>query len=333
MDSIFCTVLSKSRVYQFIAFYFSLENNMKEFRLFVLCIDDETHFLLKKMKLRHLILTHVSELENEYLLKIKKERKLNEYCWTLKPIYIESLMSSFGRVTYTDSDLFCWSDPTVIFHNQPHCSVLLSRHTLYLPTLPLKEIKFRQELFGNYNSGFISFRKDEVGIASIQFWKQRCLEYCHEKGISGSFGDQTYLNYLPSLFPRVCDITTPGVNHGLWDFRLYKFHIKNNQVYVDDAKLIIYHFSGCRIVSEDNIVLVHHIPDNRAIISFESKEIGLPIIYPTYKHILIRVIELVKNVDPGFIGYENMAATDTGGKTLSGDIAITKQKKQPTKKD
>jgi len=290
---------------------------MKNFRLFVLCIDGETHALLKKMKLRNLVLTHVSELENESLLKIKKQRKLNEYCWTLKPIYIESLMSnysSFKRVTYTDSDLFCWSDPSVIFLNQPHCSVLLSRHTLYLPSLPLQEIKFRQELFGNYNSGLISFKNDEIGLASIRFWKQRCVKYCHEKGISKSFGDQTYLNYLPSLFPRVCDIITPGVNHGLWDFEMYKFHIQKDQVYVDDAKLIIYHFSGCRIVSKDSILLVHHVPDRRAILSFESKKIRLPIIYPIYKQILKRGIEFVRNVDPGFNGYEGIAVTGTGKK-------------------
>ena len=33
------------------------------------------------------------------------------------------------RVTYVDADLFFFSDPSVIFQNQPHCSVLYPEET------------------------------------------------------------------------------------------------------------------------------------------------------------------------------------------------------------
>ena len=67
---------------------------------------------------------------------LKEERKIHEYCWTLKPVLCEHVMthySSIKRVTYLDSDLYFWENPSKIFKNQPNCSVLLSIEEKYKP--------------------------------------------------------------------------------------------------------------------------------------------------------------------------------------------------------
>ena len=292
MKNVLCTVLSKSKFYQGLALYYSLVNSMEDFRLYILCMDDTTYRLLEQMKPKHVVITHVRELEKGSLLDIKKQRKLHEYCWTLKPVYIENLMIKHPliiRITYVDADLFFWSDPAEIFKNQPYCSVLLSRGDPYYPTRTLKFINYKRELYGNYNSGFVSFKNDQIGLSSVQFWKENCLERCSDIPISGSFGDQTYLNFLPVLFPRVCDIATPGVNIGHWNCPKYNFYVKNGELFIDESKLICYHFSGFKITGKGKMKL-----------KYEAKSNNLPFIYDIYKKTINRIVSYVEQINPGF---------------------------------
>ena len=187
-EHIFCTVISRFRLYQAVALFCSLQEVITDHIIYVLCVDDETHRLISRMGWQRIRLLHICELKNESLNQLKKNRRMNEYCWTLKPLLIEAVFSrdpQIDRVTYVDADLFFFSDPSVIFKNQPHCSVLLSRGDIVIPSLEPENKKRLQALMGKYNSGFISFKRDETGLECLKWWKKSCLKSCVSKPEAG----------------------------------------------------------------------------------------------------------------------------------------------------
>lgn len=138
VTSAYCTVLSKGRLYQAVALFKSLEQVDQDSPIFILCMDEDTHRVLQKLKMKQLNLVPVAALENELLLKLKETRDQSEYCWTMKPIFLQAVLNSnpeLERVTYIDGDLFFYADPSPIFENQPDCSVLLSRGDIVIPSL------------------------------------------------------------------------------------------------------------------------------------------------------------------------------------------------------
>ena len=289
MENVFCTVLSNRRLYQALALIRSLGHVMKEdFMFYALCIDDETYSLLKTLNWKNVHVIHDKDLSKD-ILALKKERKLHEYCWTLKPIIIEKVMTEYSfvsRVTYLDSDLYFWKSPHVIFQNQPDCSVLLTKEEKAKATK-----KTSKKSTGKYNSGFLSFKRDEVGLACLQWWKEKCLESCVIDFKAGKFGDQSYLDEMPELFAKVCDITTPGVNIGPWNFRKYHYHVYQEKLYMNQYPLVFFHFSGLRVLAKNQIKLIH------------NSEKNLPFFFKIYKYELNKVIHTVEKVNPNFDGF------------------------------
>ena len=295
MDSVYCTIVSKSRLYQFLSLIVSLTKVRDgNFQFFVLCVDDHAYNLLNKLNWKNVNLFHEKEV-SEYIVSLKKDRKIHEYCWTLKGVFIEAILNQYPevmRVTYMDSDLYFWGDPEWIFNNQSNCSVLLSKEEKFNPEWTHKFTKRIKKITGEYNSGFISFKRSELGNTCLKWWKEKLLEYCKIDFKKGTFGDQKYLNEMPELFEGVCDIATPGVNIGPWNYLKYQFTNKKNQVFIDQNKLIFYHFSGVRVIKkQDKIEFTHY------------SEKNTPFVYDIYFHVLSQIIKMVEQVDPEFNGF------------------------------
>ncbi len=143
MTSAYCTVLSKGRLYQAIALFGSLKAVQADAPIFTLCMDQDTYDVLQAMRQDNVTLIQVSALENEELLELKRTRDQSEYCWTVKPVFLEFVLDGhpeLERVTYIDADLFFFADPRAIFDNQPDCSVLLSRGDIVIPSFGKQEI-------------------------------------------------------------------------------------------------------------------------------------------------------------------------------------------------
>ena len=283
-----CMVLSKYRLYQGIALYRSLSDTHKDFKVFILCMDDETYEVLKLLDLEKITLVKSYKLENKILLEKKAERKLNEYCWTLKPLFLEYIMANtdLERVTYIDADLYFFSDCSKIFEDAPRSSVLLSNHDFP------KNLSHITDRCGKYNSGFISFKRDKDGLRCLAWWKGKCLYWCGDKTEKGKFGDQKYLDNMPLLSKRVCEVRTPGVNIAPWNHEKYRFSINNGEVYINEFKLIFYHYCGFRVVNKNNFVLTLDI-DKKLI----------PIIYTPYTTAIQKAIDDIEKIKPDFDGY------------------------------
>lgn len=293
--SVFCTVLSSKRLIQAIACYLSLFNVKEDFKLFVLCVDDECYKYMKDFKSTQIVCSKIDDLNRSDIMSIKSSRKLNQYCWTLKPAFINYLFKQnkeIERITYIDSDLLFFQNPEIIFKNQPNKSVLISDGKIFLPKCSRELIRYIQNKTGNYNSGFISFKRDMNGIMCCKWWDEKCIESCTEKPDEDTFGDQKYLDYMPCLFDNVGEITTPGVNIGHWNSQKYEYSFINDEVMINNYRLIVYHFSGFRIIDKNNMVQIH-----------EKDRVNLPFIYDIYKKLLIDIIEDLEKNNPNYKDY------------------------------
>lgn len=301
-ESVFCMVVSRTRLIQAIACFLSLYKTMDNFKVYILCVDEKCYEFLKKINFDKIVLVTISELNREDLLAIKASRKLNQYCWTLKPGFIKytlTLEESIKRVTYIDSDLFFYKNPNIIFENQPYASVLLSSGEVFLPMYSKEVNNTIQSLTGNFNSGFISFKNDIDGLACVNLWDKMCVESCTSNPEDNKFGDQKYLDDMPFLFNNIYEITTQGVNIGHWNYLKYKFTVLNDNILVNNSKLIFYHFSGFRIISKYDIRQVH-----------EQDRENIPFIYQVYRRALEKIIDDVEKIDPEFKEYITVAAID-----------------------
>lgn len=269
-------VLSKYRVYQGLALYYSLKKTMNKFRLFILCMDNEALEFIKIMISEDAIPISIELLEDDYLCSLRQNRLLEEYCWTLKPVFLEYLLKNFTditRITYLDADLFFYSEPNKIFEDINEYSVLLSNHDFSRQYKPL------ERSCGIYNSGLISFSNNTEGKSCINWWKNRCYDLCSKQFRNKQFGDQKYLEQMAINFKNVSFIKAKGVNIAPWNHSKYVFRNNEDAVLINNEKLICYHFSGFRLVNNLEFSL-----------SFGYEKKPNPVLYKPYLQMIYQVL-------------------------------------------
>ncbi|WP_129597659.1 glycosyltransferase [Anaerophilus nitritogenes] len=289
MDNGFCIVVSKYRVYQGIVLIESLCENIENPQIFVLCMDHEGYEILSRYNKNNIKVISIYELEDEILLSKKRERSFTAYCWTLKPIFLEHIINHFSnlkRVTYLDADIYFLNDVKSIFKENINSSVLLSNHNY------TKSLKKYEAICGKYNSGFISFKRDEKGLNALKWWKDKCLSWCSEVIEKERFGDQKYLDEMILLWDGVEEIQTIGTNIGFWNHGRYKTSIIEDKVYINNVPLIFYHFAGFRILNEQEFAFT---------IGFRNEFVNH--VYLPYMKKIQESIKRVKDIFPNFPQY------------------------------
>jgi hypothetical protein len=136
--------------------------------------------------------------------------------------------------------LFFFASPGVIYAELQDAAVAIIPHR-YPPKLT------RLRKFGTYNVGWVGARKDSDGIAVIEWWRERCIEWCHDVVEGDRFADQGYLDSFPRLFSRVKIIENIGANLAPWNIGNYRVDFRGNRVLIDAVHpLVFFHFQGLR---------------------------------------------------------------------------------------
>ena len=80
-----------------------IEINNFDFELWVICCDEKSFFYLDKLNFNQLRLLKLTDLEDENLRILKKQRSLREYYWTITPhtfLWVYELNKSFKRIFF-----------------------------------------------------------------------------------------------------------------------------------------------------------------------------------------------------------------------------------------
>jgi len=238
----FCTYFDSNYLTKGLALYRSLIRHATPFRLWVLCFDDLAYEILQKLALPEVdpISLRAFEEGDEELLQAKGNRSQIEYYFTCTPslpLYILRNHPEVDVITHLDADLFFFSGPSPIYQELGAGSVLIVGHR-FPPRLR------RLEVHGIYNVGLLSFRRNDVGLQCLHWWREQCLEWCYDRVEDGRFADQKYLDDWPTRFPGVVVLQHEGAGLAPWNVERYSLSLENGQVLVDSQPLVFFHFQG-----------------------------------------------------------------------------------------
>ena len=292
---IYVTLFDKGFLNRGLCLYRSVtKNTAAPFQFWVLCMDDETYEILTKLKLPHLRPVSHTEFENEELKTIKTTRTLEEYCWTLSAWstwYVMEKNPEAESVTYLDADLFFYSTLEPIYTAFNGNSVMLIPHRIS------NDKKSREHKVGRYNVGMLIFKNDISGNACLTWWKEKCIEWCYNKVESTRFGDQKYLDYFEEKFKGVFILPWKGVNLAYWNINSHKGKVlgKDGDVYIDDDKLIFFHFSRFKLYYPESSWLPYGPPGFFTMNSPEKR-----LVYDAYAKALYRAMADIRSIRPDF---------------------------------
>jgi hypothetical protein len=227
---------------QGLALQSSLERHGGPYTLWILCVDDETHDVLDRLRLPNVRLMKLVDVETPELLCVKKERSRAEYCWTLTPFaprFVFDVDPSVRRVTYLDADLWFRHSPDAIFREFEHSGkqVFITDHA-YAPEHD------RMATSGRYCVQFMIFTRD--GSESVRkWWEERCIEWCFARVENGRFGDQKYLDDWPERFGGQVHV----LEHTEWACAPW------NAARAPYDKALFFHFHGLRLLGDDRVSL------------------------------------------------------------------------------
>lgn len=236
----FVTLFDSLFLPQGLALHISMERHIQNYSLWVLCVDDEVHEALVKLKLPNVRLLQLSKLETEELRRVKPDRTKGEYCWTLTPFaprFVFEADASVERVTYIDADLWFRKCPAPIFREFDASGkhVLITDHA-YSPEYDASEAS------GQYCVQFMTFTR-QGGEVVRKWWEDRCVEWCYSRIEDGKFGDQKYLDDWPERFINFVHVLNDKeLALAPWNALRFPF-----------GRGVFFHFHGLRIISGSKV--------------------------------------------------------------------------------
>lgn len=237
----YCTYFDRDYLPRGLAMYESLRRYCPNAELWILCLDRESHEWLLPQKLAgvHLIALEELECADPELARTKHTRSQLEYYYTCTPSLVSFVFNAAPAadiVTYLDSDLLFFSDPSPILSELKEASIAIIEHR-FPPSCR------HMEKSGIYNVGWVTFRRDSNAHSCLQWWRSQCLKCCCEDVENGCFGDQKYLDQWPRLFAGVVVIQHKGANLAPWNLANYSIRFHDGCVRVDEQELIFFHYT------------------------------------------------------------------------------------------
>lgn len=287
----YCTYFDRNYLFKGLALYDSLARHDGEFALWVLAFDRETQHVLSRLNLPGLRLIAAEQFEqaDPKLRKAKLTRSPVEYFWTCTsclPLYLLRCYPEIELVTYLDADLFFYANPEPIYQELGGRSILIVEHRY------AQEHAHFVATSGIFNVGLLAFRNDPEGRSCLEWWRERCLEWCFYRVEDGKLGEQKYLDDWPVRFRQVAVLQHKGAGVAPWNLSQYRITQQAGQVFVDEAPLVFYHFHAFNLLSDG---VYETVPANYRV-SAEQKLL----IYRPYVAALQRVVLAVRQIAPGF---------------------------------
>lgn len=247
MPRYFCTYFDHRYLTRGLALYESLRRHCPSFQLWVLAMDPLCCDILNALNLDHIriIKRHDFEAGDLGLSQARNDRSVIEYYFTCTPslpLFIFNNHREINQLTYIDADLFFFADPDPLFVEMGSGSVAIIAHRF---AAGLRH----QEQHGLYNVGWICFSRTTDGIGCLQWWRDRCIEWCYDRVEGTRFAEQKYLNEWPQRFKGVVVLQNKGANLALWNAANYRIGVNSEGIFVDDQPLIFFHFHGLKKIN------------------------------------------------------------------------------------
>jgi hypothetical protein len=243
----YCTYFDEAYLMRGLALYRSLVQHDPQARLWVLCLSERCRELLARLDTPRLKLFTLEDLaaEDPVLAGARVNRSLIEYYFTCTAplmLHVLTQVPAGDLVTYLDADMCFFDDPTSVYAEIGDRSIAIIPHRFPPHLLHLEER-------GTYNVGWVSIRNDAEGWACARWWRERCVEWCHDVVEPDRYADQKYLNRWPGMFRNVAVLRHKGVNTAPYNVTNSTVRVENGKIWIDEDPLVIFHFHGFRRVN------------------------------------------------------------------------------------
>jgi hypothetical protein len=259
----FCTLFDSNYLARGLVTYESLMSATEgAAHLYVFAFDDLCLTTLKSMNLPNLTVVSLAEFEDEDLLRIKPTRSRGEYCWTCTSSTIHYCLKQFKlpHCTYIDADMVFYQNPKVLLDEMSSlANVLITEHR-YNPPYD------KSKLSGKYCVQFMYFDNSENGQKVLNWWRDRCLEWCYNRHEDGKFGDQKYLDDWLERFTGVHSLQHFGGGLAPWNVQRFDFQEFGGKIIgqlkakktknTDGANFeaVFFHFHGVKLFEQDKSI-------------------------------------------------------------------------------
>ena len=287
----FCTLFDSGYLLKGVAMLRSLARFCPGARVFVLCMDDQARCILERLDLPFVSCISLADIEDEALRKAKADRGVAEYCWTLSPClpwYVMQQHPEVDFLTYLDADLLFYSNVLPLFDEIGDASVGIIEHRF---TERLRD----RDVNGRFCVEWVSFRRDEQGMACLSRWREQCIEWCYYRLEDGKMGDQKYLDEWPGRYSACHILMHPGAGIAPWNYAQYHFgKDEAGRIKVEGAPLVFYHFHQFQLLDNGKF---------DRLSTFYTSECREPAaVYEAYETELKQCLVDVRAVVPGFRG-------------------------------
>lgn len=241
---VYCTLFDSNYMDKGVVMINSLLRVDKDSLIYVLCMDEKCCEVLDdyyKEDLNRIMLIPLIEFMNDELAELQKQRSKAEFCWTCTARLIKYVLLRIegDSCTYIDSDLYFYSNPTVLVEEMKlaKCTVQVVAHNF-----PLDDRKERRErTIGKNCVEFNTFTKNTSSLELLDKWIRQTTDDCSvENG-----GDQKYTDTWGDLdFVNV----SANLGAGVAPWNIERFRNRQGRLRdkyeKKDYELIFYHYQN-----------------------------------------------------------------------------------------
>lgn len=238
-----CTYFNIDYLARGLALIESINKNNLDTVIYVLAIDEKVEIHLKN-KFNNVKVINMDYYKNHNNITKSKYSDKKQFFFSITPNLCKMLLADNEEIDillYLDADVYVSSDITPIYDEFNDFSVGVCSHRRN------KFLKIFFKNYGIYNVGVNLFRNDKVGRKCLHDWSKECNDwYPNMPGYKLSFfSDQIFLDKWPMAYKnRFVEIKNIGVNVAPWNAINYNFKFSKNNLFVNNNKVIIYHFSS-----------------------------------------------------------------------------------------
>jgi len=291
------SIYRKDYLYKGLVLYESMKIHDSDFKFFLVCMEEESVELLKKMNFIDLYPISIKEIEeyDKRILELKCQRGEKTYIWTAKasvPLYLFDKYQEMDHIIWLDGDTEFLSSPAPIYQEWGENSVLLT------PERFTGEYEYLGHLVGFYNTGFMGFKNNEIGRSALNYFKERLQEWKSSEEEQGNWNDQLYVDDWTERFSGIGVSKHDGIN--LTPFIASRINNEENGLvnmkggvpHIKDIPIVLYHFMALKYYDGNEFDLCNY--------WMKLDKQTIEHLYLPYFNSCSKAFERIRYVDPNF---------------------------------
>ncbi|WP_301944781.1 hypothetical protein [Lacrimispora saccharolytica] len=252
---VFCTLFDSVYLDKGLVLFNSLCNVCDDFVIYVFAFDDDCFDILSCISDNRLVAISLNDFEGPELLAVKENRTEREYLWTCSSMSIKYVLDHYNEnyCVYIDADMYFYQNPRILIQEIELCNadIGIMRHGFS----NIKEYKRYLDNSGEFCVEFNYFKNSKNGRVALEWWCNKCLEYCSEIVDGNFFGDQKYLEELVKNFEGVHVFENRGGGVAPWNMGQFNYNVAENSIVEKKTHrvypLVFFHFQQIRYISKE----------------------------------------------------------------------------------